>query len=174
MRAWRTLLLSAAMLSGLAQAHSLDGLLDSVASACQASPALVTLLQSLGQREGEPAQVRQPEQVAAPAELREAFAAPDRVAINEDTWLLGVAARGDWHGVEVTALTRTLSLSEPGGEFAIELSGSPLEVQAALGKHLAFQHSKVVVDGVWQARGAQFVDGVNGENSTALVCPLPF
>lgn len=80
------------MLSGLAQAHSLDGLLDSVASACQASPALVTLLQSLGQREGEPAQVRQPEQVAAPAELREAFAAPDRVAINEDTWLLGVAA----------------------------------------------------------------------------------
>ena len=95
MRAWRTLLLSAAMLSGLAQAHSLDGLLDSVASACQASPALVTLLQSLGQREGEPAQVRQPEQVAAPAELREAFAAPDRVAINEDTWLLGVAARGD-------------------------------------------------------------------------------
>ena len=29
-------------------------------------------------------------------------------------------------------------------------------------------------DGAWQARGVQFVPGVNGENSTAAVCPLPF
>lgn len=170
----RIVLLSAAMTGGLAQADALDGLFDSLARHCEASPALVAVLRSLGQVEGEGGEVRQPAKVNAPAALADAFGPPDRVAINEHSWLLGAPARGAWHGVAVTAVTRTLTLGEPGGEFAIELEGSPLEVQTALGKALAFQHSKVAVDGVWQARGVQFVPGVNGENSTALVCPLPF
>lgn len=165
-------LLAGALAGGAAQAQALDGLLDSLADSCQASPVLAGLLHSLGRADGDG--VRQPAQLAAPPDLAEAFGPPDRVRINAHTWLLGAPVRGSWHGVPVTALTRTLHLDGPGGEFAVELEGSPQAVQAALGQALVFRHSRVAVDGAWQARGAQFVPGVNSGDGAAVVCPLPF
>jgi hypothetical protein len=59
----RIVLLSAAMTGGLAQADALDGLFDSLARHCEASPALVAVLRSLGQVEGEGGEVRQPAKI---------------------------------------------------------------------------------------------------------------
>lgn len=173
-RVWRSVAALACCLPLLASASELDGLLDSLADSCQASPALVSLLKSLGHAEGEPRQVVQPAQLSVPPALAASFGTPERVAVNDDIWLLGVPAQASWHGVPVTALTRLLSLHEAGGEFAIELNGRPAEVEAGLRKALSFRHSKVAVGDSWQTRGASFVVGVNGETSTAVVCPLPF
>ena len=49
------------------------------------------------------------------------------------------------------------------------------EVEKILTHRLLFTAARVAsADGQWEKRLASFVDGINGESTTAVVCPVPF
>ena len=52
---------------------------------------------------------------------------------------------------------------------------SAVEVEKILTHRLLFTAARVAsADGQWEKRLASFVDGINGESTTAVVCPVPF
>lgn len=158
-----------------AEPANLDGLLVGIEQGCAGNPTLTTLLQSLGTVSGQPPTVVPATQATLPPHLAESVGVPLRVAVNEDMFLLGVPVEGRWQGLNVTAITRTVSLSSPAGEFAIEVDGKPAEVEKILTHRLLFTAARAAgADGQWEKRLASFVDGINGESTTAVVCPVPF
>ena len=75
---------------------------------------------------------------------------------------------------DLFAIEEALRLKDKHGGRVTVITMGPPQAEPALRKALSFRHSKVAVGDSWQTRGASFVVGVNGETSTALVCPLPF